>query len=60
MRFFRKAGFEGPFTGAKHEFMVRDRHQVRLPNPHEGDLSKDLLIRLLKQAGITREEWEAL
>jgi hypothetical protein len=33
---------------------------VRLPNPHGGDISTGLLARLLREAGISREEWEAL
>jgi hypothetical protein len=28
-----------------------------LPNQHRTDLSIDLLSRLLKQAGISREQW---
>ena len=28
-----------------------------LENPHREDLSPDLIIRILKQAGISREEW---
>ena len=31
-----------------------------LPNPHRGEVSVDLLARILRQAGITREEWEWL
>ena len=30
---------------------------VIIPNPHEGEISVDLLRRILLQAGITREEW---
>jgi predicted RNA binding protein YcfA (HicA-like mRNA interferase family) len=53
-------GFEGPYTGGRHEFMVRGDHRLILPNPHRKEISVDLLARLLHQAGITREEWEAL
>ena len=28
-----------------------------LPNPHEGEISVGFLQRLLRQAGISREEW---
>jgi hypothetical protein len=31
-----------------------------IPNPHRGDISRELLLELLKQAGISREAWEAL
>lgn len=56
----RILGFEGPFSGGKHLFMVRDENQLTIPNSHRGDIFVDLLSRLLKQAGISREEWESI
>ncbi len=53
-------GFEGPYTGGRHEFMIRGDRRLILPNPHRTEISIDLLARLLRQAGITREEWETL
>jgi predicted RNA binding protein YcfA (HicA-like mRNA interferase family) len=53
----RKLGFEGPYQGGKHPYMIRDNLVLTIPNPHRGDISIDLLSRILKQAGITREEW---
>jgi len=53
----RKLGFEGPYTGGRHEFMLRGDRRLILPNPHRGDISIDLLVRILKRAGISREEW---
>ena len=53
-------GFEGPYVGWRHEFMLRGTRRVILPNPHRGDIRVDLPVRLLRQAGVTREEWEAL
>jgi predicted RNA binding protein YcfA (HicA-like mRNA interferase family) len=55
---FRKLGFDGPYSGGKHEFMVRDDVTVRIPNPHRGDIGVALLTRLLRQAGVRRDEWE--
>lgn len=40
--------------------MQRGMLVVRVPNPHEGDISQPLLQRILKQAGVSHEEWEAL
>ncbi len=60
IRALRKAGFEGPYTGGKHQFMVRDELRLTIPNPHAGEIARPLLIRLLRQAGIDREEWERL
>ncbi|NOH02868.1 MAG: type II toxin-antitoxin system HicA family toxin [Chloroflexi bacterium] len=56
----KKAGFDGPYTGSKHLFLVRGEVRLILPNPHQGEISKDLLARILRQAGLTRDEWEKL
>jgi len=53
-------GFDGPYTGGRHEFMVRGERRLILPNPHRGEISVDLLTRLLRQAGIEREDWTSL
>ena len=54
-----RLGFDGPFSGGRHEFMLRADRRLILPNPHRGDISVDLLSRVLEEAGVTREEWEA-
>jgi predicted RNA binding protein YcfA (HicA-like mRNA interferase family) len=53
----RRLGFTGPYAGAKHEFMVRGDLRLRLPNPHSGDIAAPLLTKILKQAGVSPEEW---
>ena len=60
IRTLRKAGFKGPYAGGKHEFMVKDELRFVLPNPHRGEISKDLLRRLLRQIHLSVEEWEKL
>jgi predicted RNA binding protein YcfA (HicA-like mRNA interferase family) len=40
--------------------MKRGHTRVIVPNPHQGDISQGLLLRILKQAEISREEWEML
>jgi predicted RNA binding protein YcfA (HicA-like mRNA interferase family) len=56
----RVVGFEGPFSGGKHEFMVRGDIVVTIPNPHRGDIGIGLLKLVLDQAGVSRKEWEAV
>lgn len=58
VRALRALGFEGPYSGGKHQFMVRGDVTLRVPNPHQGDISKDLLARILRQGRIDRAEWE--
>jgi len=55
----RQLGFEGPYEGGKHPYMVRRDVVVTVPNPHRSAVSGDLLQRILRRAGITRDEWLA-
>jgi len=50
-------GFEGPFSGGKHPYMIKDDVVLTLPNPHINEISADLLMRILKQAEIKRNEF---
>ena len=60
IRALRRLGFNGPRSGGRHSYMVRDKQRVQIPNPHQGDISRDLLADILRQAGIDRETWERL
>jgi len=54
---FRKLGFDGPYSGGRHLFMVKGSLKIRIPNPHHSDISKYLLSEILRQADISVEEW---
>lgn len=58
--YLRLLGFDGPYSGGKHQFLVKGNRTLRIPNPHVGDISEDLLARILKQAGISKSDWEKL
>jgi predicted RNA binding protein YcfA (HicA-like mRNA interferase family) len=58
LRYLRQFGFEGPYSGGRHQFMIKGNLTIRIPNPHQADIGKELLARILRQAGITKEEWE--
>ncbi len=60
IRYLRQLGFDGPYSGGKHQFMLKADLTLRIPNPHQGDIGKELLARLLRQAGIDKDEWEKL
>ncbi|MBW4484815.1 MAG: type II toxin-antitoxin system HicA family toxin [Tildeniella torsiva UHER 1998/13D] len=60
IRYLRMLGFEGPYSGGKHQFMVKETLRLTIPNPHQGEISKALLGKILRQAVIRREEWENL
>ncbi len=40
--------------------MIKDELRLIIPNPHEGDISKSLLLKILRQAQVSKDEWEAL
>lgn len=58
IRCLRTMGFDGPYSGGKHSFMIKGDVTLTLPNPHRGGISRELLARILRQAGISRKEWE--
>ncbi len=43
--------------GGRHPQMRRGNVTLIIPNPHEGDIGVGLLTRLLRQAGVSRDEW---
>ena len=47
-------------TGGKHEYMVRGMQRLTLPNPHQSRIGRGLPVRILRQAGISRQQWEVL
>jgi len=51
-------GFEGPYSGSKHPYMLKEDVVLTIPNPHREEIGVDLLSRLLRQAEISRREWE--
>ena len=60
LKYLKILGFDGPYSGGKHQFVIRDMLRLRLPNPHQDDVGKELLSRILKQAGVDRDTWEKL
>ena len=58
--YLRALGFEPPVSGGDHQYMKGRGRKLRIPNPHTEDISRGLLLRILRQGGIGREEWEAL
>ncbi|MGB5926217.1 MAG: type II toxin-antitoxin system HicA family toxin [Dehalococcoidia bacterium] len=60
IRYLQTLGFEGPYSGGKHQFMLKGVVRLRLPNPHKSDVGRELLSRILKQAGIDKDSWERL
>lgn len=57
VRRLRDLGFQGPYSGGKHPYMIKGNVVLTIPNPHQEDIGIELLKRILKQAGLTKEDW---
>jgi predicted RNA binding protein YcfA (HicA-like mRNA interferase family) len=60
INYLRKLGFDGPYIGTKHQFMLKKEIKLTIPNPHQSDIGRELLASILRQAGIDRDKWENL
>jgi predicted RNA binding protein YcfA (HicA-like mRNA interferase family) len=60
IRYLIQMGFDGPYSGGRHQFRVKGQLKVFIPNPHDGDIGQNLLAKILKEANIDRDEWEKL
>jgi predicted RNA binding protein YcfA (HicA-like mRNA interferase family) len=58
IRHLKQIGFEGPYSGGRHQFIIRGNITIRVPNPLQGDVGVELMARILRQAGIAKDEWE--
>jgi HicA toxin of bacterial toxin-antitoxin, len=54
------AGLHGPTAGGKHEFMTKGDLVLTIPNPHGRDIGVGLLAVILRQAGVSRKQWESV
>ncbi len=60
IRALQSLGFEGPYSGGRHQYMVKGELKLYILKPHGGEISRALLGRILKQGGISRSEWERI
>jgi len=59
IRKFKALGYSGPFSGGRHQFMIKGKKKIRIPNPHgSGDIDISLVKEILRQAGISSVEWD--
>jgi len=56
VRKLRRLGFDGPYSGGRHPYMIKGKLVLTVPNPHRGDIGIELLKRILQQAGISKSE----
>jgi predicted RNA binding protein YcfA (HicA-like mRNA interferase family) len=59
IRRLRALGFGEPEIGGKHAAMRGRGVKIAIPNPHGGrEIDDALLLRILRQAGVTRQEFD--
>lgn len=58
----RALGFEGPFSGGRHLFMRHPNSKVKIPipMPQGKDIPRGTVRAIIKQAGITVDDWQSL
>lgn len=60
IHFLRKLDFMGPYSGGKHQFMIKGNLRLRIPNPHKKEIGKNLLKTIVNEAQISLKIWEKL
>jgi len=59
----RKLGFEGPYSGTRHQFLVRGNYRLTVPSNAEYSVPQlRLLLREVEAIigrNVTQEQWEA-
>jgi len=60
IRQLRRLEFSGPYSGGKHQFMIKGKLRVRIPNPHTDEIGINLLKQILREAEVDREIWEKI
>jgi hypothetical protein len=60
----RRLGFDGPFSGTRHRFMVREEHRLTIPSNSEYSVAQlRLMIREVEEIlarEVTVDEWNQL
>ena len=54
-------GFKGPFRATKHQYMLKGKQKIFIPNPHKGkDIGIPLLKKIIRQIGIEQSKFMEL
>ena len=61
IRRLRKLGFDGPYSGTRHQFMIYQKHRLAIPTNSEYSVSQlQMMLHEVKQIinrGISAEDW---
>ena len=55
----RDLDWEGPYSGGKHEYMLKGPMKLPIPNPHgSGEISVGKLREILNEIAVSRDDWQ--
>ena len=60
VRKLKRAGFAGPFSGGRHQYVLRGKLRIFIPNPHGADIGSKILKRVILDVGISEDGFEQL
>ena len=64
IRRLRKIGFDGPFSGTKHQFMIYEQHRLAIPSNIQYSIPQlRMMIQEVEEIighGLTSDEWNNL
>lgn len=53
IHYLKQLSFEGPYSGGKHQFMIKRDITLRLPNPHQSDIGKSFWLEYCGRPKLT-------
>lgn len=60
----RGLGFDGPYSGTRHQFMIKDNHRIAIPSNREYSVPQLKMMLTELEAILTRrisvDEWDRL
>lgn len=56
----KRAGCTGPFFGAKHPYMRSGQKIIIIPNPHGNDIGPHILKRIMRDIGLSEDDFRKL
>ena len=64
IRRLRGLGFEGPYSGTRHQFMVFENHRLSLPSNREYSVPQLRMmlneVEAILERSVTDDEWDGL
>lgn len=64
IRGLRGLGFEGPYSGTRHQFMVFENHRLSLPSNREYSVPQLRMllneVEAILERSVTADEWDRL